>query len=177
MVNLLGGWRFSETRSPESEGSQQPIKIGQADDVGCRRAKGHRRANRGIKHPGSDDDRYARFGLNDGNVSARAPFGVQLPDLAAMQRVRAVMDFNILADMGRMNPRWRWAGRHGCSLVPIAAVSEPQQCTRSSSPPYAGPGIGRFMPPARLCRTVLEGRMVVEVLSAVAWPLAPLHSA
>ena len=29
---------------------------------------------------------------------------VQLPDLAAMQRVPAVMDFNILVDMGRMDP-------------------------------------------------------------------------
>ena len=101
-MNLLG-WRFSETRSPESEGSQRPIEIGQADDIDCRRAKGHRRANPWIKHPGGDDDRYARFGLNDSNVSARAPFGVQLPDLAAMQRVPAIMNFNILVDMGRMD--------------------------------------------------------------------------
>jgi len=121
-VNLLGGWRFSETRSPESEGSQQPIEIGQADDVDCRRAKGHRRADRGIKHPGGNDDRYARFGLNDGNLSARAPFGVQLPDLAAMQRVPAVIDFNVLVDMGRMNPRWLWDAGHGCSPVLIAEV-------------------------------------------------------
>jgi hypothetical protein len=135
MVNLLGGWRFSETRSPESEGSQQPIEIGQADNVDCRRAKGHRRANRGIKHPGGNDDRYARFGLNDGNVSARAPFGVQLPDLAAMQRVPAVMDFNILVDMGRMDPRWLWAGSLGCSVEPIAVVSVPLRCTASSSRP------------------------------------------
>jgi hypothetical protein len=102
MVNLLGGWRFSETRSPESEGSQQPIEIGQADDVDHRRAKGHRRADCGIKHPGGNDDRYARLSLNDGNVSARAPFGVQLPDLAAMQRVPAVIDFwACYSDYGR----------------------------------------------------------------------------
>jgi hypothetical protein len=59
----------------------------------------------GSRHPRRDDDRYARFGLNDGNVSPRAPFGIQLPDLAAMQRVPAVMDFNIPVDMGRMTPR------------------------------------------------------------------------
>jgi hypothetical protein len=121
MKNLLDGWRFSETRSPESEGSQQPIEISQADDVDCRRAKGHRRADRGIKHPGGNDDRYARFGLNDGYVSARAPFGVQLPDLAAMQRVPAVMDFNVLVDMGRMNPRWLSVERTPCSPGPTAA--------------------------------------------------------
>src|ERR1700759_5587503 len=129
MVNLLGGWRFSETRSPESEGSQQPIEIGQADDVDCRRAKGHRRTDRGIKHPGGNDDRYARFGLNDGNVSARAPFGVQLPDLAAMQRVPAVIDFNVLVDMGRMNPRWPSAGAIGLSLVPMQGGCVQQRST------------------------------------------------
>lgn len=84
---------------------QQPIEIGQAGDVDHRRANGHRCASRGIEHPGGDDDRYARFGLNDGNVSARAAFDVQLPDFAAVQRVPAVMDLNILVDMGRMNPR------------------------------------------------------------------------
>jgi hypothetical protein len=108
MVNLICGWRFSETRSPESEGSQQPIQIGQADDVDCRQAKGHRRANRGIKHLGGNDDRYPSFGLNDGYVSARAPFGVQLPDLAAMQRVPTIMDLSVLVDMGRVDPRWLW---------------------------------------------------------------------
>jgi hypothetical protein len=59
MVNLLGGWRFIGTRSPESEGPQQPIEVGQAGDVDCRRAKRHRRTNAGIKHPGGDDNRYA----------------------------------------------------------------------------------------------------------------------
>ena len=104
-MNLLGGRRFSGTRSPESEGSQQPIEVGQAGDVDNWRAEGHRRANRGIKHPGGDDDRYAWFSLNDGNASARSPFGIQLPDLAAIQRMPAVMDRHILVDMGRMAPR------------------------------------------------------------------------
>jgi hypothetical protein len=76
MMNLLLGRRFSGTRSSESPGSQQPIEIGQADDVDCRRAKGHRRANRRIEHPGGNNDRHAWLGLNNGNVSAGAPFGV-----------------------------------------------------------------------------------------------------
>lgn len=103
-MNLLGGRRFSKTHSPESKGFQQPIEIGQSGDVDCRRTERHRRANRGIKHPGGDHDRYARFGLNNGDVSARAPFGVQLPDLAAVQRVPGVMNFNVRVDMGRMDP-------------------------------------------------------------------------
>jgi len=105
MMNLLGERRFSGTRSPESEGPQQPIEVGQPGDVDRRRAKGHRCANCRIKHPGGDDDRYAWFGLNDGNISVGSPFGVQLPDLAAMQRVPAVIDLHILVDRGRMDPR------------------------------------------------------------------------
>ena len=104
-MNLLGGRGFSGACSPESEGLQQPIKVGQAGDVDCRWAKGHRRANRGIEHPGGQDDRHARFSFNDRDLSPGPPFGVELPDLAAMQRVPAVMDLHILVDMGRMNPQ------------------------------------------------------------------------
>src|SRR5438309_8185111 len=123
MMSLIGGWGFSETRSPESEDSQQPIEVGQAGDVDCRRAERHRRTNAGIKHPGGNDNRYAWFGLNDGNISVRAPFGVQLPDLAAMQRVPAVMHLHILVDMGRMAPRWPSDARLGCSPGRIAGAS------------------------------------------------------
>jgi hypothetical protein len=122
MMNLLGGRRFSGTRSPESKGSQQPIEVGQAGDVDGRRAKTHRPANAGIKHPGGHNNRYARFGLNDGNVSTTAPFGVQLPDLAAMQRVPAVTDLYILVDMGRMNPRWRYRERIASSRAATRAA-------------------------------------------------------
>jgi hypothetical protein len=84
MMNLLGGRGFIGARSTESEGLQQPIKVGQAGDVDHRSAEGHRRANDGIKHPGSQDDRHTRFGLNDDNLSAGSPLSVELPDLAAM---------------------------------------------------------------------------------------------
>src|SRR5262249_8047730 len=119
------------------------IEIGQADDVDHRRAKGHRRADRRIKHPCSNDDRYARFGLNDGNVSARAPFGVQLPDLATMQGVPAVMDFNVLVDMGRMNPRWPYQGK----TVSLAAAIRVRR---------TGPGSPRLSKAASRIRSTLR---------------------
>jgi hypothetical protein len=92
MINLLGGGGFMGARSPESEGLQKPIKVGQASDVDCRSTEGHRRANGRIKHPRSKHDRHTRFRLNDCDVSSRSPFGVKLPDFPAMQRVPAVMD-------------------------------------------------------------------------------------
>jgi hypothetical protein len=104
-MNLLGGREFIGACSSESEGLQQPIKVGQASDVDRRNAKGHRRANGRIKHPGGKDDRHARCSLNDDDLSSRSPFGVELPDLAAMQRVPAIMNLYLSVDMGRMAPQ------------------------------------------------------------------------
>ena len=104
-MNLLGGRGFIGACSPESEGLQQPIKVGQASDVDRRSAKGHRRANGGIKHPSGKDDRHTRGSLNDDDLSPRSPFGVELPDLATMQRVPVIMNLYLLVDMGRMAPQ------------------------------------------------------------------------
>src|ERR1700756_38793 len=118
MMNLLDGQGFIGTRSPESKGPQQPIKVGQASDVDPRRAEGHRRANSRIEHPGGEDDRHARLSLDDDDLSSAPPFGVELPDLTAMQRVPAVMNLHILVDMGRMAPQLLSDGNRGCSPVP-----------------------------------------------------------
>ena len=104
-MNLLEGGKFSGACSPESKGPEQPIDVGQARDVDARRTKGHRRAYRGIEHPGGEDNRDAGLGLNDRDLSPGPPFGIELPNIAAMERMPAVVDRHILVDMGRMNPR------------------------------------------------------------------------
>jgi hypothetical protein len=111
MINLLGGGGFIGARSPESEGLQKPIKVGQASDVDRRSTEGHRRANGRIKHPDSKHDRHTRFRLNDCDISSSSPFGIELPDFTAVQRVPAVMDLYILVDMGRMAPRFVSRGK------------------------------------------------------------------
>jgi hypothetical protein len=126
-VNLLGRGRFSGACSPESESPQQPIEGGQGGDVDYRRSKGHRCADGGIKHPGGQDDRHARFGLNDRDLSLRPSFGVELPDLTAMQRMPAVMDCHILVDMGRMNPRWLSGAATGPLPDPTRVVNAPRR--------------------------------------------------
>ena len=104
-MNLLGGRGFIGACSSESEGLQQPIEVGQANGVDRRSAEGHRCTNGRIKHPGGEDDRHSRFSLNDDDLSSRSPFGVELPDLAAVQRVPAVMNLYLSVDMGRMAPQ------------------------------------------------------------------------
>ena len=81
------------------------MKISQTGKIDHRTAEQLLGAGDRIKHPGGEDDRHARFALNDGHLSSRSPFSVKLPDLAAIQRVPTVMDFYLLPDMGRMNPR------------------------------------------------------------------------
>jgi hypothetical protein len=121
MMNLLGGRGVIGTCSSESQGLQQPIKVRQASNVDRRSAKRHHRANGRIKHPGGKDDRHTRFSLNDDDLSSRSPFGIQLPDLAAMQRVPAIMNLYILIDMGRMAPQLPSDARTLCSPGPIVA--------------------------------------------------------
>jgi hypothetical protein len=134
MINLLGGRGFIGARSPESEGLQQPIKVGQASGVDRRSTKRHRRANDRIKHPGSKHDRHTWFRLNDCDISSRSPFSVKLPNFAAMQRVPAVMDFYILADMGRMAPQLLWAVKITSFVAPTPADSGPHASTPFSKP-------------------------------------------
>jgi hypothetical protein len=130
MMNLLGGRRFIGACSSESEGLQQPIKVGQTSDVDRRSAEMHCRANGRIKHPSGEDDCHTRFSLDNDDLSSRSPFGIELPDSAAVQRVPAVMDLYISVDMGRMAPQCRWGGKTGCSPDRTPVASAPQLSTR-----------------------------------------------
>jgi hypothetical protein len=87
------------------------MKVDQARNINRRRAKRQRGTRDRIKHPSGENDRHARFGLNDGNLSSGSPFSIELPDLAAIQRMPAVTDLYFLDDMGRMAPRLRSAER------------------------------------------------------------------
>jgi hypothetical protein len=83
-MNLLGGRGFIGACASESEVRQQAIKVGQTSDVDRRSAEVHCRANGRIKHPSGEDDRHTRFTLDNDDLSSRPPFGIELPDPAAM---------------------------------------------------------------------------------------------
>jgi hypothetical protein len=101
MMNLLGERGFMGACSSESEGLQQPIKVGQTSDVDRRSAEAHCRANGRIKHASGEHDRHTRFSLDNDDLSSRSPFSIGLGDPAAMQCVPALMDFNFLVDSKR----------------------------------------------------------------------------
>jgi hypothetical protein len=120
MMNLLGEREFIGACSSESEGLQQPIKVSQPSGVDPRSAERHGRANGRIEHPGGNDDRHTWCCLNDDDLPSRSPLGVELPDLAPMQRVPAIMNLYLSVDMGRMAPRSLFHGK----IVFLPAVTK-----------------------------------------------------
>jgi hypothetical protein len=65
--------------------------------------------------------------MND--IAAGAPLDILAAKAATIECVPAVMDLNLLPDMGRMTGRLPSAENHGCSPVPTAADSAPRRCT------------------------------------------------
>ena len=67
-----------------------------------RNAKGHASAGGRVKHPGSHDEDNARVDLNVDTLARCALFTVLTPHTTTVKRVPAVMNLNLLPDMGRM---------------------------------------------------------------------------
>jgi hypothetical protein len=82
---------------------QQPVQFNKCHEIHARRALGHRGANDGIKHPVSNGNNHARR-THDAQKSPRRSLRYAPDDdLAAKIGMPAVMDFQLLPDMGRMN--------------------------------------------------------------------------
>ena len=95
----------------------------------ARRAERHSCAAGGIKHPcrHHDDDAGRYLDVND--LAAGAPLDILAPNTAPIERVPAIMDLDLLPDMGRMTGRLLSGAARGCSPVPTVAVSARRQCT------------------------------------------------
>jgi hypothetical protein len=82
---------------------QQPLQFNKCREIHARRALGHRGANDGIQHPVSNGNNHAR-GTHDAQKSpCRSQRYAPDDDLAAKIGMPAVIDFQLLPDMGRMN--------------------------------------------------------------------------
>lgn len=101
------------------------MQFGQGGNGDARRSRLHTGALDGVDHPSGQDDDDAETYFDMKNVAAGAPFDDLQPQSATVQRMPAVMDFDVLPDMGRMTARWPWDGRHGSLPAPTAAPSAP----------------------------------------------------
>ena len=82
---------------------QQSLQFHKCREIHARRALGHGGANDGIKHPVSNGNNHARRTENAQKSTRRSLRCAPDDDLVAKIGVPAVMDFQLLPDMGRMN--------------------------------------------------------------------------
>ena len=82
---------------------QQPPQFNKCREIHARSALGHRGANDGIKHPVSNGNNDARRTQDAQKSTGRSLRYAPDDDLAAKIGMPAVLDFQLLPDMGRMN--------------------------------------------------------------------------
>ncbi|MBK3734262.1 hypothetical protein GAY29_14320 [Azospirillum brasilense] len=121
--------RIARRVLPESAVHQLTLKADERFHRDPRCAEFHAGANDRVQHPIGQHRDDAGRRLDESETAGGARLAPLHPDATAMQRVPAVMDVNILPDMGRMDGRWLWAEKRGCSAAPIAAGSERRSCT------------------------------------------------
>ena len=82
---------------------QQPLQFEKCREIHARRALEHRGANDGIEHPISNGNNHARRTHDAQKSTRRSLRYAPDDDRAAKIGMPAVMDFQLLSDMGRMN--------------------------------------------------------------------------
>jgi hypothetical protein len=82
---------------------QQLLQFSKCREIHARRPLGHRGANDGIKHPVSNGNNNARRTHDAQKLPRRSLCYAPDDDPAAKIGMPAVMDFQLLPDMGRMN--------------------------------------------------------------------------
>jgi hypothetical protein len=82
---------------------QQPLQFNKRHEIHARRALGHRGANDGVKHPVSNGNNHAGRTHDAQKSTRRSLRNAPDDDLVAKIGVPAVLDFQLLPDMGRMN--------------------------------------------------------------------------
>jgi len=102
---LLNDGRTVLGASPETASDEQLMQLDQARDRHPRRPEPHPGADGRIEHPCRHHDDHARRHLDMNDVTAGPPLGRLTSNTPAMERVPAVMNFDVLPDMGRMTAR------------------------------------------------------------------------
>src|SRR6476660_6663302 len=101
------------------------MQFSQGRDRHPRRPQLHPGTSGGIEHPCRDDHDVAGRHLDMNNLAAGAPLDVLSSNPPPIQRMPAVMNLNLLPDMGRMTVRLRSAARIISSPAPMPAAGAP----------------------------------------------------
>ena len=125
----LDDGRIVQGASSESALDQQAMQLNQRRYRDARRAEPHSGAGDGIEHPGRHHDDHAGRYLDVNDLAADAPLNILASNVTPIECVPAIMDLDLLPDMGRMTGRLLSDVGHGYSLVPIAEASGRRSCT------------------------------------------------
>jgi hypothetical protein len=100
--HLLGDGRIAPEASSKTALGQQIVQLDERRYGDSRRAYLHTRARGRIQHPSRDNDDHAGRRLEMDNAARATLLAVVSADRASIKRVPAIMDLDVLSDMGRM---------------------------------------------------------------------------
>ena len=103
--------RIAWRASPEAAVVQLTLKVDECFHRDPRRTEFHAGADDRVQHPVGQHRDNAGRRLNENQMAGGARLAPHHPDAAAMQRVPAVMDVNILPGMGTMDVIAQGAGQ------------------------------------------------------------------
>jgi hypothetical protein len=129
MLLLLDDGRIVPGALSETALGQQLMQLSQRRQCDARRAERHSGTGGRIEHPSRHHDDYAGRHLDMNDVAAGAPLDILAPKAAPIKCVPAIMDLDVLPDMGRMTGRLRLVARIICSPVPMPAAAAPLHST------------------------------------------------
>jgi hypothetical protein len=101
--------------SPMTALDQKAMEVCQRLDGGPRWPQTQVRTRGSVQHPAGHDDDDTRRHLDMNDLTGSSALAVLAPYSAAIQRVPAVKNLDLLPDMGRMTAQWRPVERTGCS--------------------------------------------------------------
>ena len=127
---LLDDDRIVPGASSETALDQQLMQLNQRRYPDARRAEPHSGAGDRIEHPCRHHDDYTGRYLDVNDVADGALLDILASDATPIECVPAIMDLDLLPDMGRMTGRLQSAVRIICSQAPTPAGGAAWQCTR-----------------------------------------------
>jgi hypothetical protein len=124
-LRLLDDVRFVRRAFSKTAFAEKSMQVDQRRRAHARRADLHATAGNRIQHPSRQGYKFARRQFDMDDLTTRALLAILPTQPPPKQRVPAVVNFDLLRDMGRMNVRFVSAGKTGCLLVPTAAPKTP----------------------------------------------------
>ena len=119
----LDDGRIVPGASSESALDQQVMQLNQRRYRDARRAEPHSGAGDGIKHPCRHHDDYAGRYLDVNDLAANAPLNILASNVTPIECVPAIMDLDLLPNMGRMTGQLPSIARTHYSPAPTAVPS------------------------------------------------------